>query len=379
MRIRTPFCCLSLLALLSFSTSQPARCENNAVKAISKVTQALERIRIAPDKAGFIGEESQKPFVVRGFNYDRHHDNRLLEEYWDSEWNEVESSFREMKALGANAVRIHLQVEAFLEGPTKANEKSLEKLRQLLVLAHETGLYLNITGLGCYHKQDVPAWYEQLDEQGRWAVQAIFWETIAEACKDSSAVFCYDLMNEPVVPGGNSPQKDWLGPGFGGKHYVQFISLDRQGRNRPEVAKAWIGQLVTAIRKHDAQTLITVGMVDWSLDKPGLTSGFVPTKVSDQLDFISVHIYPETNKLEEAKSLLDEFAAVGKPVVIEEIYPLKGTASELISFLTETKGTQAGIFTFYWGRTPEELDALQTIGGAINADWLRQVQKYWSP
>jgi len=68
--------------------------------------------------------------------------------------------------------------------------------------------------------------------------------------------------------------------------------------------------------------LITVGLVDWSLDRPGLTSGFVPEKIVDDLDFISVHLDPEKGKVEEALKTRAGFA-VGKPVVIEETFPLK--------------------------------------------------------
>ena len=32
--------------------------------------------------------------------------------------------------------------------------------------------------------------------------QARFWEAVATRCAGSPAVFCFDLMNEPVVPGG---------------------------------------------------------------------------------------------------------------------------------------------------------------------------------
>ena len=49
-------------------------------------------------------------------------------------------------------------------------------------VAERTGLYLDLTGLGCYHKQDVPAWYDQLSEPERWAVQARFWAAIARTC-----------------------------------------------------------------------------------------------------------------------------------------------------------------------------------------------------
>lgn len=347
--------------------------------ANEKQEETIEKIVISPDTRGFTFAESGQKFWVKGFNYDRHHDGRLLEDYWEAEWDEVVRSFREMKLLGANSVRVHLQIGAFLNSSSEVNASAFERLGRLLSMAQQEGLYLNITGLGCYHKESVPAWYEGLGEEQRWSAQAFFWEEVAKTCDGNPIVFCYDLMNEPVVPGGDKPQKDWLGPGFAGKHYVQFISLDRKGRDRSELAKAWISQLVSAIRKHDSQTLITLGMVDWSLAKPGLTSGFVPDQVSDELDFISVHIYPETGKIAEAKEVLAEFAAVGKPVVIEEIYPLKGSSAELIDYLSQTQDSQSGIFTFYWGQTPEELDALQTIGGAINADWLRQIQKHWSP
>jgi Cellulase (glycosyl hydrolase family 5) len=197
----------------------------------------------------------------------------------------VEAHFGQMKKLGANVVRIHLQLGKFMDGPDKANQKALDRLWKLLQLAEKERLYLDLTGLGCYHKTDVPAWYDKLTEQKRWDVQARFWRAIAGRCADSPTVFCYDLMNEPVVPGGRRKDGDWLGPPFGGKHFVQFITLDQQDRPRPDIARQWVHHLAVAIREKDKRHLITVGLVDWSLDRPGLTSGFVPEKVADDLDF----------------------------------------------------------------------------------------------
>ena len=76
---------------------------------------------------------------------------------------------------------------------------------------------------------------------------------------------------------------------------------------------------VSAIRKHDERHLITVGLVPWSLDRPGLTSGFVPDKIAADLDFIAMHIYPEKGRIDDAIETLKGFAAVGKPVVILQI------------------------------------------------------------
>ncbi|MCA8992874.1 MAG: cellulase family glycosylhydrolase [Planctomycetaceae bacterium] len=335
----------------------------------------LEWIEVSPQGDGFIRTESQRPFVPWGFNYDHEGDGALLEDYWDEKWPVVEEAFAEMKGLGANVVRVHLQFGRFMKSPTQPNAEALQKLQQLLRLAEETGLYLDVTGLGCYHKQDVPTWYDALDENARWQAQAVFWEAVAKTCADSPAVFCYDLMNEPVVPGGDSKRDDWLGPGFAGKHFVQFITLDRAGRDRTEVARAWIKTLVAAIRKHDQRHLITVGLVPWSLDRPGLTSGFVPEKIADQLDFIAFHLYPEKGKLDEALDTLKGFAATGKPVVIEEMFTLKCGADELGEFIDASQGKANGWIGFYWGQTPDELREVNTIPAAITLSWLELFQE----
>ena len=139
-------------------------------------------------------------------------------------------------------------------------------------------------------------------------------------------------MNEPVVPGGKRKPGEWLGPAFGGKHFVQFITLDQKDRPRPEVARRWIAHLAAAIRKVDSRHLITVGLVDWSLERKGLTSGFVPKTIAPELDFLAVHIYPQKGKVDDALETLKGFA-VGKPVIVEETFPLKCSAEELESFI----------------------------------------------
>ncbi|OAI45922.1 hypothetical protein AYO44_12250 [Planctomycetaceae bacterium SCGC AG-212-F19] len=194
----------------------------------------------------------------------------------------------------------------------------------------------------------MPAWYDKLAEKDRWDVQARFWEAVAGRCAKCPVVFCYDLMNEPIVPSGRNKEGNWLGPPFGGKHYVQFITLDQQDRPRPEIARQWIRHLTAAIRKHDHRHLITVGLVDWSLDRPGLTSGYVPDKIVDDIDFLSVHLYPEKEKVDEALKTLAGFS-VGKPVVIEETFPLKCSLAELDQFIEGSRKHATGWIGFYWG------------------------------
>ncbi len=291
----------------------------------------------------------------------------LIESYWHERWDAVVGDFEEMKALGANVVRIHLQLGRFMNSPDEPNRKELDRLEKLLALAERTGLYLDITGLGSYHKQDVPAWYREMDERERWAAQAAFWRAIAKTCADSPAVFCYDLMNEPVVPGGKKKQDTWLpGSGFGGKHFVQFITRDRAGRPRDAIARKWIGRMVDAIRAHDADHLITVGLVPWSLEGSGLTSGFVPGKVTEQLDFIAMHLYPKKNKVDEAIETLQGFD-VGKPLLIEETFPLKSGTERFRAFLRRSKQHADGWISFYWGTPPEELRKKEGIKPAMHA------------
>ena len=328
----------------------------------------MEFIRVSDDKSAFVYSETKHPFIPWGLNYDHDEQGRLIEDYWDKEWTKIEEDFGEMRELGANLIRVHLQFAKFMAAPSKPNENSLKQLRRLVELAQRHGLYLDLTGLGCYHKKDVPAWYDVLPERQRWAAQAVFWEAIAKMCSDSPAIFCFDLMNEPVVSGG-PPKDDWLGPPFAGKHFVQYVAIDHAGRERTTIAQQWIEHMVTAIRRHDRRHLITVGLVPWSLDRPGLTSGFVPGKIADHLDFISVHIYPESDKLEEARDTLKGFS-VGRPVLVEETFPLSCSARELNQFMSRSKNLAAGWVGFYWGKTIDECRRSGTIADALTVGWL---------
>lgn len=330
----------------------------------------LEHIEVSVDGRGFVLKPSGRKFTPWGFNYDHDNDGKLLEDYWESDWPAVERHFAQMRELGANVVRIHLQLGRFMQAADEPNDDALDRMTKLIELAQQNALYLDLTGLGCYHKQDVPDWYDDLSESDRWDVQARFWRAVASRAANSPALFCYDLMNEPVVAGGRREDNNWLGPPFAGKHFVQYVSLDPCERTRPEVARQWIQRLVTAIREVDRRHLITVGLVDWSLDRPGLTSGFVPKEIAADLDFLCVHLYPETGKLDEALETLSGFAAVGKPVLIEETFPLQCSPEEFDTFLEKSAEHAAGWVGFYWGRPPEELRRSTTIADALMLQWL---------
>ena len=66
---------------------------------------------------------------------------------------------------------------------------------------------------------------------------------------------------------------------------------------------------------------------------------------------MSVHLYPERGKVKEALETLEGFS-VGKPVVIEETFPLSCSIEELEQFIEESRGVASGWIGFYWGQTP---------------------------
>jgi hypothetical protein len=329
----------------------------------------LEWIRPSDDNTHFVRAGTGKRIVMWGFNYDRDDSGRLLEDYWADEWATVAEDFQEMRALGGNVVRVHLQLAKFMTGSDRPNAANLERLGKLVRLAEEVGLYLDVTGLGCYHKKDVPAWYDALGESDRWEVQARFWKAVAGVCKDSPVVFCYDLMNEPVV-GGN--RKDWLpGEPLGGKHYVQRITLDKRGRSDKEVAKAWVEKLTSAIRSVDDRHMITVGVIPWAQVFKGAKPLFYAPEVCGPLDFVSVHFYPKAVSVEESLAALKVYE-VGKPLVVEEIFPLHAGVEKTEEFIKKAHSHVDGWISFYWGKTIEENKRKGDIGGALTSQWLER-------
>jgi hypothetical protein len=231
-----------------------------------------------------------------------------------------------------------------------------------------------VTGLACYRRADVPDGYASLGEQERWEAQASFWSAVATTCKDSPAVFCYDLVNEPSVPKQKLKARQWLTGDLGGFTYCQFLTLDPAGRTGDDIASAWARQMSTAIRKHDPQRLITIGLLPNTLaDSPAGSCGFTVEAIARELDFVAVHFYPESGKLDENAKWLGRFD-VGKPVVVEEFFPIRCTTKDLGQFMARCKPFVDGWIGFYWGRTPEELTATGTIADAITAEYLRFLQ-----
>jgi hypothetical protein len=358
------------LVLILIATSSAAR-----AAAPAATRPALQRVAVSPDGRTLVVQPGGRPFTPWGFNYDRDYRMRLIEDYWVDEWDTVASDFREMKALGANIVRIHLSVAAFLDAPDKPNATNVAQLRRLVKFCQEIGIYLDVTGLGMYRKEAVPAWYTEAEEHARWAMQATFWSVIAEACGGSNAVAWFDLVNEPAIPGAKRPDREWAAGHLQKYWYSQFIVLDPAGRDRGEIARAWVRQMTAAIRKHDQHALITVGMLPFGAAAGQPSIGFDGPGMRDVLDLMCVHVYPDKPPdFPRSITVLERFD-VGKPVVIEEFFPFECEAEDLPAFVTRTGKHASGWIGFYWGQGVDELAKSKKPVDKMTHDWLEVFRK----
>jgi hypothetical protein len=332
----------------------------------------MQRVRVAADGNGFALERSGEPFVPWGFNYLGRF-GELVEESWATDWRPLETDFREMKDLGANVVRVHLQFGTFMKTPGQVDLAELRRLRRMLDLARDRGLYLDVTGLSCYRRQSIPAWYDALDEAARWEAQAQWWSAVAEVCAGHPAVFCYDLMNEPVIGGQPKPgEPRWIAGELGGLWFVQRLTDDARGRTQEDIADAWSAKLVAAIRAKDPAALITVGAIPWAHVWPTAKPLFYSPRVGRHFDFVSIHLYPNKGEVAKAVTALAVYD-VGKPLVVEETFPLSCSIEELDEFIDRTSDRADGWVSHYFGRTVEEHRRGAEPAGAMVAQFL----EYW--
>ncbi len=315
---------------------------------------AMLKVRVSGDGKRFVLGESGQIFIPWGFNYLGKF-GQLVEDSWEKDWPRLERDFCEMRKLGANVVRIHLQFGTYMKGPDEFDQSQLARLRKLLDLARETGLYLDLTGLSCYRLDQIPVWYDTLAETDRWSVQARWWTEVARTCADHPAVFCYDLMNEPVI--GGAPKEGeprWVGGELGGFYFIQWISREgKGGRTNDEIAAAWVAKLTSAIRKQDPETLITVGVIPWAQIWPTARPVFYSPEAAKHLDFVSPHVYPGKDQVDRALHALAVYD-IGKPLVVEETFPLACSLDDMNRFVDGGRDRVDGWVSHYFGSTIEE-------------------------
>jgi hypothetical protein len=283
-------------------------------------------------------------FRIWGFNYGLGKRYPILA-YFDHpterRLQRVVADIREARRLGANTLRVYLEIKAFMKGPHQPNRQALAALAALLDRAEQLHVYLDLTGNIVWRA--APAWYDALPEQARWAVQARFWRAVARTAQGSPAVLVYELTSEPVI----ADAEDWYCGSIDGYTFVQRIVRETSGRDRSLLARRWIRLLTRSIRQHDRRHLIGLGLLPFG-------GAFGAANVADLLDVLLLHAYPEKGREIEALSHVRDFAAQGKPVVLGETAPLLGTPDTWRAFLSGSRGFVDGFLFFYDGRAPEE-------------------------
>jgi hypothetical protein len=333
-----------------------------AVMLIARSAIGIEFVKISPDGNAFVLDPSGERYVPWGHNYAS---VDIMQRLAD-EPERVEREFAEMKAAGTTVARVHPEMPAFLQGPEQVNPQAVERLRRILAIAEASGIHLHITGLACYKIKDRLAWYDALDEAGRWKTQEFFWSTLAQTCSQSPAVFCYDLANEPAASG--KAADGWYMGRMGDVEFCQRLTLDPEKRNGDDIFREWTKRMVAAIRQHDQRHLITLGMLPF----PGSYKAAV-----EQLDFVSPHLYPKSGKVEEEIELLKKFD-FGKPIVIGETFPLTCSAADEREFLLQSRGLAHGWIGHWPDKSPDELTELkkQRKSSIQDAIWLSWVELF---
>jgi len=261
--------------------------------------------------------------------------------------------------LGANSMRIPLELQQVMRGPNATRSSTLTALRRLLDLAAREGVYLDITGNLVWRPQRAPDWYERMNERDRWQVQANFWRAVAHTAAESPAVLCYELTSEPLL----SDTPGWYTGEYGGWWFGQIIAHPR-ARNTHQLVRAWTGLLAAAVRSQDDRP-VTIGLM------PGIKDGFTPANVADLLDMLVIHQYPQTGRVGEAIAPIRYHASFNKPVLLGETYPLASDMPTQRAFLTRANRYVVGVFEFFDGRDPNHL-TIKTTADSLQEHALAQ-------
>jgi hypothetical protein len=338
-----------------------------------------EQVEINHGATGFWLAKTHKPFRSWGYNYFRRPSTSdstelVLEEFWNDA-AQIREDLSEAKVLGANVIRIHLQFGKFFpNSDLVVDSTQITYLKQFVSIAEELGLYLQITGLGCYYTSVNPAWYMALNESDRLTAQELFWTTISAALTGRTSIFAYDLINEPLIPGAAETRTSWLTTdNLGGNYYPQYLALSRNGRTAKQISKAFFDRMTAAIRQNDVKTLITAGII------PNTKAQFYGSGTDASLDFADFHYYPTAADMEAQISELNSLSSTyGKPVTVGETSTLYVNSTQLKYFLDNTSSSTSGYISHYWGWTPQEYVGVPGFIPAIMRDLLNSWSSWTS-
>jgi hypothetical protein len=387
----------------------------------------LPKIRIAPDGYSFQTENGQ-PFMIVGVNYFRP-DTGWAPNLW-KKFNPA--VFREdckrLNDSGVNCIRVFTTYGSFMTQKGQVDPEGLQKFEQFLDIAEEHGIYVYSTGPDHWEGpgQFVDTWMDRFTSEEIIQETCTFWRVFAKRFKGRSALFAYDLLNEPCVPWSRDMKQHWndwlvkkypspekLAESWG----VPVDSIAWKNCETPEddpnkttrqqildyqhcreaLAVRWTRLQSQAIKEVDPDALVSVGLVQWSVPYiPGQQfqyyAAFRPSQIAEYLDFMDIHFYPlatgfleyqdraaRKKNLVYVECLTREIAQFGKPAIIGEFGwygggQLKNTnqdkavASEMdhaeycAAVIETTKGIVVGWLNWGYYDFPEARDVTELTG-----------------
>jgi hypothetical protein len=323
----------------------------------------LPKIRIGPDGRSFLDSQG-RAFVPFGVNYYRPGTGWAPQVWKQFDAEATRRDFVRMKELGVNCVRVFLSYGSFYQEPGVLMRGGLAKFDQFLAIAEAAGIYVHPTGLD--HWEGTPEWArtDRIADEKNLAALEFFWKLFAARYRGRTALFAYDLRNEPEVAWNTAPLlakwNQWLEKryhtadqmaaawGITNQNFAWGNVPVPEAKNAPGnrrlldyqvfregIADDWTRRQVVAIKSVDPAALVTVGLIQWSVPAllPGVQhyAAFRPNRQAKYLDFLEIHFYPldhgayeyrgiedEQRHLAYLESVVREVARGAKPVVIAE-------------------------------------------------------------
>jgi hypothetical protein len=286
-----------------------------------------------------------QPFRVFGVqNLDQTFRQALFMEGTPEQRATMRARLRAIGDYGANTLRLHLQLFDFVErdvhGKLRTRGRSFDNLLSVANAAVKEGIYLLLSANNAWVVEQVPAWYDAMSYRERWQVQAFFLGELARTMAGSPAVLGYELMSEPVIrPAADAP---WYCGELDGYAFAQAIARGVPRDQEAAVARDWIRQLSAAVRAHDKEALLTFGAIG-----PFYEGALGVENTAPLLDFLSPHIYPDSDFPDLAMESVERYAASGKPVVIGETHVFLSDEGAFRDFLNEAAPMADGIISFF--------------------------------
>ncbi|MCL2159477.1 MAG: glycoside hydrolase family 5 protein [Oscillospiraceae bacterium] len=371
------------------------------------------KIRLNSEKTGFIDSASGKAYVPLGANY-YDHETGWAPQIWKMfDENRVKSQFWAMKEHGINVARFFMASTAFMPEKNKIGMAAIEKFDKFIEIANETNIRLIPTGPD--HWEGVPDYCKADMYCGSEALEALcsYWEYMSGRYKDESAIFAWDLRNEPMIGWDSEPMRSgWQGflkEKYGNDAARDFsVPENAASENdlrlydyqlyREQLAYKWTKTQTDAIRKTGDDHLVTIGYIQWSFpgvvagNKPGGYSAFRPSALSALIDFDCPHFYPTLGdpadpqkKVANIKYLRDWvlYCDLSRPVVLEEFgwygggeinehQPYRSHEHQSdwnCALMEETVGLCSGWLNWPFADTPSSTD-ISKFSGLVTSDLL---------